>query len=443
MAMFPDSGVPPAEAKNSLPDVDTQGCDELWYSTSRCQPRFDPAAANAMLAEQMNLINKGEVSYVCQELNNVEHAVRYIVQRGLPQGALGFGGPNDYAATLDPILTRYNNFLTLCIVPQVNNAGVVRIDINGKGLVPVLRWDKQQLVKDDWVAGIPVIISYYEGNFYMMRAVASQIAKPMLADIDGWIRTDGNDTTGDGTANTPQKAFRTIQGAYNRIARTYLPSSLFTINLRLGIPGVYEAGAIGPYGGRIAIYGGSPYTDYMIAMSPTGFPYCINANNVSLHLNNVSMYCARQTNGGYMMTITGGAQVTMFNVGFIAAISPIGGCVVVTYASSVGTEGIIDFRGNGAAIALPIWLYRLASWYGIITRPTQLIASNMSMQWSFMQVDTLSTLGLDSGGSVSYSNVHGKKFQVNGNSMIQAAGHDIPGTIAGVADAGSGGIYVP
>src|SRR6187401_21250 len=116
MPMFPDSGVPAADAKNSI-DVNTPaGCNKLWYSTSRCQPRFDPAAANAMLAEDMNLIMKGELQYDCNRLDHIERATRYLVQRGLPRAAYLTNGPNNYITNMDPPLTRYNNFLTLTIV---------------------------------------------------------------------------------------------------------------------------------------------------------------------------------------------------------------------------------------------------------------------------------------------------------------------------------------
>lgn len=53
--IFPPSGVPASDAYNSLPNPNVApGCDSLWYSTSRCQPRFDPSAANAMLSELVN-----------------------------------------------------------------------------------------------------------------------------------------------------------------------------------------------------------------------------------------------------------------------------------------------------------------------------------------------------------------------------------------------------
>jgi hypothetical protein len=176
MPMFPDSGVPYSEAKNSLPDteVDTAGCPKLWYSTSRCQPRFDPAAANAMLAEDMNLIMRGEVEYDCTNLNHIERAVRYIVQRGLPKGGRLNNGPLDYAMNLDPPLTRYNDYLTLVVNPVQINSGPVRVDIDGNGLVPVVRNDGKPLLAGDLSAGVPKLISYWQGAFYVVGPLGSQ-----------------------------------------------------------------------------------------------------------------------------------------------------------------------------------------------------------------------------------------------------------------------------
>jgi hypothetical protein len=175
-AMFPNSGVPATDAKNSLPDVDTvPGCEELWYSTSRCQPRFDPAAANAMLAEMMNLVMKGEVQYDCTRLDNVERSVRYQIQRGIPRGGVLAGGPNAYTGVLDPPATRYNDYETLTIVPNVTNHGPVTVDF-GQGVKPLLRNDGLQLVDSDLMGNIPTDISYYQGNWYVVSLVRSQIS---------------------------------------------------------------------------------------------------------------------------------------------------------------------------------------------------------------------------------------------------------------------------
>ena len=177
MAMFPDSGVPPADAMNSLPDVDTDGCDELWYSTSRCQPRFDPAAANAMLAEMMNLVMEGEVKYKCPDLNNVETAIRYLIQRGLPNCSIWQAGPYNYVTSLDPPLTRYNCCLAIIALPNVTNAGAVTLDTNSRGPMPVLRCDGLPMVAGDLVANIPMPLAWCNGAWYALRMVASQVPK--------------------------------------------------------------------------------------------------------------------------------------------------------------------------------------------------------------------------------------------------------------------------
>jgi hypothetical protein len=77
--MMPDSGVPCADANNSLCNPDTVNCNELWYSTSRCQPRFDPAAANAVLSELINLVNCADLPYDCAVLDNLCRAVKKLI----------------------------------------------------------------------------------------------------------------------------------------------------------------------------------------------------------------------------------------------------------------------------------------------------------------------------------------------------------------------------
>lgn len=172
--MFPSSGVPSTDVSNSLPDPDTASCDELWYSTSRCQARFDPAAANAVLAELVNLINKGEVTYDCRFLDRVELAVRYLIQRGLPRGVYLNAGPNAYIGSLDPPVTRYNDYMSLVIIPNINSQGDVTINLDGQGAKQLLRNDSQTLVAGDLLAGVPAIIAYYGGKWYYAGLCKSQ-----------------------------------------------------------------------------------------------------------------------------------------------------------------------------------------------------------------------------------------------------------------------------
>src|SRR5262245_8246364 len=77
--VMPDTGVPPSDARNSLPDPNTN-CPpgELWYSTLRCQPRFDPAAANAGISEILNAVNCSGLQYNCSKLDNLCLAIKKI-----------------------------------------------------------------------------------------------------------------------------------------------------------------------------------------------------------------------------------------------------------------------------------------------------------------------------------------------------------------------------
>lgn len=91
--VFPGSGVGSSDAQNSIDPINmpamVAGCEALWYSTMRCQPRFDPAAANALLSEMMNLIKCAGTTYDCTHLNNLCVAIQKMLDdnpyRCLPQ----------------------------------------------------------------------------------------------------------------------------------------------------------------------------------------------------------------------------------------------------------------------------------------------------------------------------------------------------------------------
>lgn len=76
--IFPSAGVPASQTQNALtnPDV-TVGCAELWYAP-RCNPKFDPFAANAVMSEIINAVNCADLDYNCGRLDNLCLAIRKI-----------------------------------------------------------------------------------------------------------------------------------------------------------------------------------------------------------------------------------------------------------------------------------------------------------------------------------------------------------------------------
>ena len=445
MAMFPDSGVPPSDAKNSLSDVDTNNCDELWYSTSRCTPRFDPAAANAMLAEDMNLIMRGGVTYQCDDLDNIERAVRYIVQRGLARSMLMKGGPFDYVGVLDPGMTHYNNFLTLTVVPEVTNQAAVRVNIDDKGYVYILRNDGAHMRSGDMRGGIPYIIAFINGNFYLCGLAASQV--PILSPaLDFWIRTDGNDATGDGTANTADKAFRTLNGCWAAVGGRYAATPSFAINMRLGIPGTYAGGFIGPFGGNVSITGDmSNPNAYRIDTAWNGA-----ANWQALWINGVNVMVLRgitcvMSHGAPDFCIgiaaTGGTRLVTQNIKVEVVVpNAAAGTMIQTegFSSWTTANGNTWLAGNGYQVASIFTAILTGDMYG-----ARLAAGEASHFWfeniaCSQQAMTCVSLSTMHWGPATFhiSNVTGKQYNVTENSILAMGGQPLLGTVAGTASSG-------
>jgi hypothetical protein len=451
--MFPDSGTAAANAKNTLPDpqVNTAGCPKLWYDTSRCAPRFDPAAANAMLAEDINLLMKAELQYDCANLNHIERAVRYLIQRGLPCGAYLQNGPFDYACALDPPLTRYNDYLTLIVIPGLTNQGPVRINVDGHGLVPLLRNDAQQLQSADLKANIPALISYWSGNWYHVGLVASQVPIVLVGGVDLWIRTDGNDNTGDGSVNDPAKAFRTIRGAWLKAGSRYAATPLFSMNFRFGIPGTYEGAGIGPFGGAVTYTGD--------IANPGGYRLSsVDAGNntwVNIHCQDMAsvqfrgLTFVRDVTGfSHRCISAGSSNVSIYGANFDSQVANTGSVLVrMSGGTFKTTNGDFYFEGRGLAIgqlfqardgaifaiggnnnsALPIPRF----FFNDLPAQVSYVSTSLSV---FNQSDP-------SSGQIFLNNCTGAYYSVDQNSILTGGGVPFPGNAAGAV--ATGGQVIP
>lgn len=73
--IFPRGGVPADQTQNGLTNPDVAvGCSELWYAP-RCNPKFDPFAANAVMSEIINAVNCADLVYDCNRLDNLSRAL--------------------------------------------------------------------------------------------------------------------------------------------------------------------------------------------------------------------------------------------------------------------------------------------------------------------------------------------------------------------------------
>jgi hypothetical protein len=259
--MMPDSGVPATDAKNTLLDPNTINCDELWYSTSRCQPRFDPAAANAVLSELINAINCAGLAYDCSKLDNLCLAIQTMIQGGDSWCAPLSGGPNDYIGALHPPLLAYpaDCCMALKVIPNVNNAGAIRLNIDNLGFIAVVRNDGTPMQKDDWKANIPQLIVYCNGRFVQMGLVPSQLPPgPLDHQVDLWVNNAYGSDSNDGLSDSPGHALLTFQRAVN-LAFGYTPGP-YPLVIHI-MAGTY-AGAVTPIypGPALNIVGVGPNT---------------------------------------------------------------------------------------------------------------------------------------------------------------------------------------
>jgi hypothetical protein len=438
----------PNNPKNAFPPIlPPNGTAALYYGNG-CDVRLRPEVVNSLISEIAATVDEAKLNYNPAKLENLEHAVRYLIQRGLALSGTALGGPYDYTLALDPTATGYNNFMTLCIVPENTNAGPVRLNVDGFGLVPVLRNDGAPLVFDDLRAGIPVLIDYQAGVFYVVHMVRSQVPFILMTgDVDCWIRTDGNDLTGDGTTNTPEKAFRTINGAWLRMGKRYLPSLIYSINMRLGIPGDYEAGAIGPFGGRVALYGNpsGPGDNYRIKMTAPGVgAYNLAINNVTMYVENVNFLLS--LGAGYepwCVNITNGAQVWLKNCIWTASANPAGkgGYISVAVNSSLVLQGTIDMRGGGTSIQTAIALGKNAISGGALPQSgNSLICTNTNFATAFIMCQAHSFASFEFAGS-NGSGSSGPRYLVFDLAILYMFGLTLPGSTAGTT--GTGGLAFP
>jgi len=449
-----DGGLPPNPAQpnnpaQAFPPTTLPADTSALYYGNGCDVRLRPAVVNSLISEIAATSDRAMIPYRAASLQNLELAVRYLIQRGLARaGLLLEQTETNYAVILDPPLTGYNDLLTLTLVPQMisgetQNSGTVRVNVNNQGYVPLLRNDRAELKRGDLVDGIPLVVAHYDGAFYHIGLANSQVPISLTGTVDGWVRTDGNDVTGDGTANSPDKAFRTLAGAYTTIASKYAASSMLTIVLRLGIPGTYEGVAIGPFGGSVYIVGDltnptpykigarywTHYTDCVLFQAVNG--YVEGVHLIADHSSDVADWCNLRCSNSMAWAVACNFEWTMDTPGaFLRA----------DYGGLCGFQQTLNFMGNGHN-----------GWHGIYADTSALPGSGTLAPAILNFTNCAFTQGgycavnlgsiANNSVTVTQSGCTGPRYLVQDNSVIRAVGQTLPGNAAGVTM--QNGVFVP
>jgi len=447
-----DGGLPsnPAQPNNpaqafapTLPPLDTSA---LYYGNG-CDVRLRPHVVNSIISEIAATADRAGFGYQASSLHNLENAIRYMIQRGIPRGApLIEQSPFYYAAVLDPPATAYNDFMTLSLVPVMSvgdtqNQGYVRIRANNLGYVPLLRNDGQELRAGDLAPGIPFLCVYYQGAFYYAGLVDSQVPLVLVGAVNFWIRPDGNDATGDGTANTPDKAFRTIDGCWYAVGSRYAGSPTAAIVMRLGVPGDYQGGDVGPYGATVIVQGDvNNASAYRILSKTSGTPpnaawslRATQVNNFALNgVNLVMTYPGVTANGVACLSLQGGQNI-FTNCVFSIEVNNAGGYVVILQGGGAAAAiGDTYVHGNGHTIYCGLDVNQAAQIPGV--------AAPSSATWRWDNIN-FSGMGYSVGDrsalghintSVISTNTTGQRYYVFASSVLYSLGQTPPGSTAGV-----------
>lgn len=111
--IYPDGGVPPAQTTNAV-TVDTSCAAELFYSVNRCNPRFEPAAMNALMSEVLNVVSNAGIEYNCDVLTNLYEAISALTgAREAQVGMAVYPGGFIYSALGDLLWNCTDNSITV------------------------------------------------------------------------------------------------------------------------------------------------------------------------------------------------------------------------------------------------------------------------------------------------------------------------------------------
>lgn len=446
--LAPDAGHPDNPTHAYPPATVPADTLALYYGNG-CEVRLRPEVLNSLISEIARACDSAQVAYKASDLKNLDYAIRYLIQRGLPKYANLVGGPADYTCQLDPTATGYNNGMTLCVVPNVPNIGPVTLNVDGKGPMPIYRSDGTTMKDGDFIAAHPFLISFYGGAWYIIGITRAQGPQIMTSNVDGWIRTDGNDDTGDGTSNDPQHAFKTINGAWSKLGPRYIASPMFSINLRLGIPGIYAGGQLRTFGGLVSIIGDQSNAYNYVIQSALVDP---DGGNTLMALYLASIACAcygvnfRNTAGppsaAWAVHASGNTRMWLSDCVFEQAVNnPASRLLDIGGGSPVAFMRTLQWLGNNTNIDAAVAVS------GGSSAGTASLAIPVTHTFNNLIFNNAGIAAFDLGlfsipaTTLNQSNCHGARYRVSNNSIINAVGCTLPGDAAGAVT--SGGQYNP
>lgn len=444
------------------------GTQDVTLRTSACVVAFKPGFAAPTGTQQIPAPDPGYVGLYAITLTNGQTqitsaniaiyagapfipvklpAVPAGVQSGQWLYAADTGSAGALVAALAPTPTTLPDGMEIHVKAANAAIGSDTINVSGLGTLPLQRLGGR---------GAPAAGDWKQGDILTLRKIGSawQVAallpSDVLALVTGsgqvpiiiqsptlYVRTDGNDATGDGSANTAAKAFATIgaAAAYGK-ARYYLAGIALTI--RLGIPGTYApSGNVDCGGGTINIVGDTANQANYIVQGPGpagGASGLIASINGTLNLSGLYLINTSTINSCVAAAGAGTLSITNVTLGTTVAGSP---SLIAAYSGgNIAIFAGCIFAGSaGSAMLCSSAYITMAGNIGL--------ANNPNYATAFCYATNGGVWSLSGSFGFSSAAATGTRYLAVGNGIIATNGSGagfFPGSAAGQTS--TGGQYV-
>ena len=366
------------------------------------------------------------------------------VQSGKWNEAAAVGSGDELLIRLSPRLTEYRRGLVVHVLITATNTGpaTLRGDENLEPL-PIYRLDGSELFPGDMLPD-SILTFVCTGSAWRITSISRQPTLPLQQALTLYVRTDGDDKN-DGTGNVPEKAFATLQGAYDYVRNIYTSAGQ-EIALKLGIPGTYSGLSHDTLSGTVSIVGEvANRANYNIVSGPRQSLSSVHISSGGL-LNTIgcSVVTPPVTTAKAVWAENGRIVLDSIHHKLTGVASP---SIYHILADTLGFVSLINSHeltgGNGQSIASMIAASGGRIYLGSQAQPLYM---NVYQTPDFSNGFAYAT----EGGVISVRRAYfsgaatGMRYNAILNGTINSSGSGanyFPGSIAGVVDTSTGGVY--
>lgn len=361
------------------------------------------------------------------------------VAQAIQSGELIYSGDtgtvNGIIATLSPAPTRYPRVVFVKKGSTTNTSTTPTITINGLSVRTIVRRDGSAIAAGDLRADMTMML-VYDGSYYRLVSVGGAEFAWNIANPTIWIRTDGSDNN-DGQANSADRAMATIQGALDKAANIFNLTGR-TLTIRIGLAGTYDGATISAIPAVSIVGDSGNRTAYIIRGGIGGTVQCIIVRGSSVDLTGVTL----QNSSGtlHSLDVAYGGACTVNYCKFTGSIGSGGGDLVAYTGGSIAVNYSCEFANNCHAA---VWCQ--GGNVSFVNGTTITVSGTPAWDGAFAVVQEGGTFK----SAHDYVTITGSGtgyrwlVEINGSINTQGGGATyLPGSLDGVTDINTGGVYV-